>query len=175
MPSGSQVAVNWSDSGNAALSVVYILCNRVASLHRPWSLLTAGHFKPRSTFCLGKDHNMIPIFRSCDTTELPAIVSSLPWHDVTSFVKFHLCNRAPRLFHYLQISVLPAPKQRGGALFTQYIQETAAGKCAGAAGVTQTDALITSSAFNPWLEINLQRLQGGLKSIRQSQNYCCHN
>lgn len=25
--SGSQVAVNWSDGANAALSVVYILCN----------------------------------------------------------------------------------------------------------------------------------------------------
>lgn len=59
---------------------------------------------------------MIPIFLSCGTTELPAIVSSVPRHDVTSFVKFHLCNRAPRLFHYLKISVLPAPKQRGGGL-----------------------------------------------------------
>lgn len=45
----------------------------------------------------------------------------------------------------------------GGGLFTQYPQETAAGKCARAAGWPRR----ISSAFNPWLEINLQRLCRG--------------
>lgn len=140
MQSGSQVAVNWSDSGHAALSVVYILSNTVGSLHRPWSLLTAGHFKTQSTFgilgstfCLGwSQYSNHAIPQSC--RPLCLFYRGMMWPLLWSSVSV---IEPPRLFHYLQISVLPAPKQPGGgALFTQYIQETTAGKCAAAARVT---------------------------------------
>lgn len=169
MSSGSQVAVNLSDTAYTPPSLWFTSSPNTGFITKTlkWShRRTLSTKQTSSAFCWGNQQDLM------------SNVHIMRYHRVASHCVLLFPVALCDLFLLCSISVMEPPAwfslsrspscqllNSAGGVITQYAHETAAGKCARAAGWPRLD---TSSAFNPWLEISLQ---GSLSLVRHSPNH----
>lgn len=117
----------------------------------------------RWTLFSGEARDNMPIFQSCNIRKLSASVSFFqgsisPLFVVSVFASAHLC-------------LLVSAQRRDCCLYSIYKRNDCRKVCQ-SSWMTQTDPVVMSSAFNPWLEINLQRLRQRPSPSGGCRHYC---